>query len=340
MKKVTAVDITPGSTGWQTVDLTTHFGSDAGNVAGVVLRFYYGSTTAQVAWRKYGANAQSEVNTQRGNNCIFVGCDSSDRIEIYQSATGATFYLIGYMLTDEAVFLDNKVDLSPGSTGWQDIDISSYVTAGDTPILAFFDVVNGTSATTYTMGLRKNGSSVDTAAYGTINSYRRYSACVGVDANNICEFYRSNSNVKLFFVGYMKDNAVAYDFIDKSTANTAVFENVDCTSNLSADATGAFYWFDGNATPSGAVRDDVDNTEDIYGRAGATWGWVPMTNRVFEQKISATTLDLYIVGESQGGSQGQVLPFHLNGLEWESEIKSFAGKTNLQVKKLSGVITH
>jgi len=89
-------------------------------------------------------------------NGVFVGLDGN-RVFEAKVGTNVEVWLIGY--TDSTQTLEtNIVDVTPGSTGWQDIDLSSYIPVDATGVIMMIRWVNATG-NPFEGGVRRNGSS-------------------------------------------------------------------------------------------------------------------------------------------------------------------------------------
>lgn len=304
---VTITEITPGSTGWQTVDLTTYFGSDAGNVAGVILEFENnnsGSSYANGA-RKYGStDTHTLVQTNNSHSFVWCGVDSSDRIEINVGSTSLiNVYLHAYYLNSEAVFLTNWTDKSISATAtWTDIDISSD-SGSDTATAAIFLMKNTSTTGRYYGGFRDNGSSVTTAAYGTLNrTATPYGVYIVIGlTSEVCEHIIENAAIDCYLVGYLKSGFTKDDYTDKSTATTGSYQDVDVSSGAPSGATSAYFFIDSTSplqSYSWAIR-EKGSSRDIYLSGvfigGTAWTKID-ANKLAEQKIINNAMDLYLTG--------------------------------------------
>jgi len=200
-------------------------------------------------------------------------------------------------------FFTNAVDVTPGTTGsWQDVDVSAHIPAESTGVILFHC---RTATNTIRVGVRKNGSSDDYYCE-TGNSV---GIIIGVDANRIFEAeIEDNTQSKLYLIGYTDSNVILFDnCIDKSTDTAGSYQDVDISGNgVPSGATGAIFFF--HNTVAGAVDYDCalrknGSSDDIYAEVeGETWGGILWgtsgldANRVCEQKIESTYVDLKLIG--------------------------------------------
>lgn len=285
------VEITPETSGsWQDVDLSAYIPTSA---TGVMLHFANSSTGSgySVGFRKNGSTDDRADNLYTNSHmCCAIGVDSQQIVEIRVfSTTAIESYLVGYF-EDESVFFTNATEKAPSSTNtWLDCDISGQ-TSDDTAIAAIWEIIQLSGL--YNCGLRKNGSTDNR----TQCAHRDHSgAIIGVDENEVCELYRSSTNVKFYLVGYIKSGAV---FLTNAT-------------DLSLSTTGT--WLDLSALPSGAYGGFIEvhssgtyryglrkngSSEEIYRRVYRhLWFFVECDeDQIIEGKIENTGADFYLVG--------------------------------------------
>lgn len=308
---VTITEITPGSTGWQAVDLTAYFGSDAGNVAGVILEFVANTTSAyDIGCRKYGSTDTFTSNLLANAHIMAMcGVDSSDRIEInVGNTTNVDVYLIAYYLNNEAVFFDNWIDKSLGSNSvWTDIDISGN-TGSDTAIAAIFFTKNVSSTTSYLFGFRNNGSSVTNPTNARLLALKGNFTIIGL-TSEVCEHMVDNGNIDSYLVGYLTDKYVPVDYTDKQTGTAGSYQDTDVSAILSSTANGVYVHFD-PITVTSSYGWDVRKNGSSRQPAGSRLGqrdmgtaWCEVdANKIFDQYVSNTAMDCYITGYSEPSS--------------------------------------
>lgn len=124
--KVTYTDITPGSTGWQAVDITAYVGSDAGSVAAAHLRMEVAGTGGDSFGARMTGSADATVGTgiSPKYSDITIGVDSDDTFEVNVSnTTNVIVWLMGYSTTAEAEAIDPD--------GWEFTGTLSEATWGE-----------------------------------------------------------------------------------------------------------------------------------------------------------------------------------------------------------------
>ena len=315
MKPVTRVDVTPGSTGWQDVDVTSHVGGDAGSVALVMLEIVNGSTTEH-SWgiRKNGSSdTLTGILEDTGHTWIAIGVDSSDIFEInLDNITDQKVYLVGYATTAEAGNLTNAVLKTVGTAGtWTDIDISSD-TGGDTALVAFFKVKN-TAATEFRFhGLRENGSSFNRPKEmynGDIVGF-----AMSCDGSEVLEGYAENTaDIDWYLAAWLTDNVTTFTALkDYAAAGSGSNEDVDVSADVPSGNDGAFFVFaavPGNNTEHKALLikkgSGITEYQDLAKHATP---WVELdSDRIAEQKVESTALDLFLWGYTKPAAAGGTL---------------------------------
>lgn len=123
---------------WQTVDVTSDLGGDAGGAVAAIVKMLNTSakTSNAVGVREYGGTRAADMALKEASSAPFlVPLDSSDRLEAQApSSSGVTAYLLGYVLSTDLVMIANPATngffsgLPGGSIGWT-TDVSSVVSA-------------------------------------------------------------------------------------------------------------------------------------------------------------------------------------------------------------------
>jgi hypothetical protein len=128
-------------------------------------------------------------------------------------------------------FVD-PVECTPGTaSSWQDVDLDSYVASlGSDVTGVLLHVVNTNATTSYSMGLRKNGST-DNRTNSIYKSSHGWLA-IGVDSSHIFEFYvGSTTDIDVYIVGYTTTGVTfATNATDKSLSTTSSWTDIDCSS--------------------------------------------------------------------------------------------------------------
>lgn len=235
---ITPTKLTLSSAGaWVDVDLSSLIPAGSTGVGLHVLNLL-ADTYLGVGFRKKGST-DNRIEPLYGEGHFWVpgvGVDANRVIQLYaEDTTKIEFWLVAAHDSD-CVFFTNAPEVSPsGTTGWQDVDISSH-TGSDTAIGIFAEQITIGGEYRY-WGYRKKGSTDDRK-----NSCRRHSGGVcGVDGSEIFQIFRDNSSAKTYLLGYVKANMVFDTNAPEITpAASGVISDLD---TLPSGATGGFIEF-------------------------------------------------------------------------------------------------
>lgn len=317
--------MTPGSwTGgsWTDLDCTSHLGSDAGNVAAVIIEFRVDqqySSMSNLCFRRNGST-DGTWSFRYGDSTVraIVPVDSNDIFEYYldiNPGPNCEVYLRGYLLSDECEVVTNRLDKSLASTGsWQDVDVSGDFT--DTA-LAVFGFLNHPVGWSGNGGyVRKNGST-DNRTSAPMGWQGATCFVVGCDGSEIFEHYAASTQVDCYVWGAITDNVTFPDNgVDYSTGTTGSYVDTDFTSDVDAGDNGVFLQAystarsgdfgirkNGETFDPYATFPDGGLSNDFYQNF-----WCPIdSDDIAEQKISHNDIDLYFVGHSTAPSSGTEL---------------------------------
>jgi PQQ-like domain/PQQ enzyme repeat len=212
-------------------------------------------------------------------------------------------------------YLPVPVDITPAVTAaWVDVDVSAYVPVGATGVLVLWQQT-GAGADAY--GIRMNGS---TDAWETIILARvsdQGYLMTGLDGNRILEIYTESTFVRTYLVGYTMNGVTFFtNRIDKSTATTNAWTDVDISLNTGADtAIGAIFTVVNTANTRRAFglrkNGSTDDRVSIMQTDQAALGLVGLDGlEVAQQKIEDAGIDMYLIGYV---TQGAV--FFTNGVD-------------------------
>jgi len=298
------VDVSPGTADqWVDVDVSDYVPCGA---TGVILQVVATSTNRKYGVRKNGSTdtwmAADDTAKALCLTFLMAGLDADRIFEVYTEDTAVTTYLIGYTMPG-VTFFTNAKDKSLTVTG-------SYVTIGitndtyneDGAIGAIF-VLQNTGGSGYAYSLRKYGSTDD--FYNELRASVSTVHLIGVDGSDRAEMKIENLAVDAYLIGYINEGAYFFtNAVDKSTATTGSYVDVDITGDLQGgdDANGAILENATNSTDLFAVRRkgaNYDYYKDIRHQGAIT---AIDDDDVFQQKIEATTHDLYLTGYTLGCS--------------------------------------
>jgi hypothetical protein len=290
---ITPVDVSPGTAlSWQDVDVSSYIPSGS---TGVLLHLVNirGDTNYVCGLRKNGStDARTPTLRRNSHSWGCIGVDSNRIFEAYIGYAGRVqVWLVGYF-DSSAVFFDNAVDKSLGSTGaWTDVDISGD-TGADTAIGAIFELRISSGSDTW--GFRKNGSTDDRNVATGANNLFAYTM-VGVDGSEVCEHTISSTNVDAFLVGYIKSGATFNtNATDLSLGGTGAYTDL---SALPAGAIGGVFEIVSSYSGATYALRKNGSSEDIYRVHGHTLATVECDgSQLIEGEISNTGLDFFLTG--------------------------------------------
>ena len=293
------VDVTPTTTGsWVDVDVSAFVPAGA---TGVIVQWVGDPTTDY----DYGIRMNGstdifglqpvEANTQ---GFSMTGLDSSRIFEVHTESLTVKTYVVGYTMGG-VTFFANAIQKTPALTAsWEDIDISAD-TGVDTAIGAIFTVAN-TNSSTRQFGVRKKGST--DFRTNDMRPDHIVLSLIGVDANEVAQFYREDTGLELYLTGYVTSGAVFFtNAIDKSTSTTSSYVDVDISSDIGADdANGAILEI-ANASDLATALRRKGAPYDYYQAMSHSWGLTAIDqDDIFQQKIESTDADVFLTGYTLG----------------------------------------
>ncbi len=188
-----------------------------------------------------------------------------------------------------------------------DLDLDDYIESlpsGVSGVILHVELEN-TGGVSCGFAVRKNGST-DDRSLATLNSSTHTWAMIGVDAGHIFEYFtESTIYLHVYIIGYTTDGFIFNtNAVDKSTATTEAWEDVDC----SASAPGAVgLIFEVAATSSdfglrknGSTDDRTANNVTYHNSYTRLIGCD--ANQICEQYIGATSADLFLIGYITSGA--------------------------------------
>jgi len=203
-------------------------------------------------------------------------------------------------------YLATPVDVSPSATGWQDVDVSSYVPVGATGVIVQFYNNSGDNKH---YGVRKNGSSdgfFDTASKDGQQGW----LMIGLDSNRVFEVYTETVGaVETYLIGYTMLGVTFLDNrVSKSLGSTGSWQDIDISGNTgSATAIGAIFIVhnsDGSSQTYGLrKKGSSDDRVEILRADTPTVGIIGVDkDEVAQMEIGNTAVDLYLVGYVTSGA--------------------------------------
>jgi len=289
-------------TSWEDVDLTAHVGANAGNVAGVYL-FIECTGQLQVGVRKNGSS-DTFVGDIRNNHGMFVaiGVDGDDIFELYQEDnTKTAVYLWGYWTNDEAEFLTDAQDVTPGSANtWTNTALGGYFT-GTVQVGCF--VAQNDAATLRTWGAQD----VDGPdRYGYHIEIGGYEGGMAPATGEAVELRIANTaDIKIYCVGAITAGFTKFSQSHNFTEDNE-YEDINVSGNaVAGDKAVLYHYHDGTADDLDVdlkcmSRKDGEVWDHYVGFHGrmAPYKIAPLNTSTltFEQKVESAAKDTYIFG--------------------------------------------
>ena len=323
------VDLGEGGDGsWADIDITSHVGADAGNVAVAIIRVDLPSSLALDGIPRANGSTDTLLPDpgmgrpgQGKQTEYYVPIDADDIFETHTDSvdTDENFHLVGYFLDGDADGPTNRLDKSLSVANWTDIDISSD-TGTDTAIAAAGFMLNtDDKGNDESGGVRVNGST-DTWPYGDLDNVATsdgvyHGFCIGCDGSEIFEHRRESNDLDLYVTAYIIDaNYTAKtNGVDYSTGTTGSYQTGDITSDTSGTTIGAVFGVINGTSDDDqfAIRNPDNSSWEVYGRIfeGISCFSISVdSGQQFEQKIEVTSLDCYLLGYFEADGGGGIPP--------------------------------
>ena len=306
-KFITRVNVTPAAGTWETIDVTSYVGADAGTLSGVLLKVINESLVEYtLGIRKFGSS--DVIQTVFEDKCwnqFAVGVDSSNRFQVNIQNVAIKIYLEGYFLTNEAVFFTDVEanDITPGTAGsLQTVDITSLTGGGSKVAILYID---NTGAADYVAYVQKYNLT-ETTFNGNVNGLQRRCFWVAVDSEERFNIFIANLAVKVYLAGYLTNKVITLDTNTQITLNTTVnWEDIDISALIPSGNNGMLFTAGQlGATPFErylGLRKNGDTFEpsDIiyWDCAEGTYGLSEIdSNRIIEVKRESTITFLWLWG--------------------------------------------
>lgn len=242
------VDKSTATTGsWVDVDCTSDFGADAGSVEAAIFAF---SSVGNVKNASFGAGVRKNGSTDTYESLLgntgflfygIIGVDSGDIFEQYIDSANYDLKLCGYIKTSSGVtMITNPVAETASTTSaWTDLDVTARTSASTTgAIVRVGDATSGTD-TTLTLRVRGNGSTLSETNSGLGSPGQLYSV-IPVDADEILEYYYTETSKHLSIVGYIEGGGgttTSTTTISTSSSTTTTSISTSSTTSTSTTTT-------------------------------------------------------------------------------------------------------
>ncbi len=186
-------------------------------------------------------------------------------------------------------------EITPASTGWQDVDVSGSVPADATGVIVHLANPTGN---TVSVGWRMNGSTDNRV--NSLMATAQFWLAVGLDANRVFELSIADvASVDAYLVGYFTNDAVFYvNAPNISLGSTGSWLDIDISALTGTDtAIGAVVEIYSNGNLSWGLRQNGSTDNRVIAsryRACAVIG--VDGNEVMEGQIDNVNCDFYLTG--------------------------------------------
>lgn len=292
---------------WEDVDLSGDLPAEA---TGIIVMIISEGTTSNVS---ACARGKEDTNNYMSNTAYckvepqtfhiqFVKLDSNRKFQVYSENAQFHFHVIAYSEGTDPKWKTVPVDVTVGSTGWHDIDVSAHVDADTTGVMLFLQNNNSSDRD---VQFRVKGSTND----HTSQEWEEYAAkgcVVGIDANDKFQVDMENTAHKVYLVGEIKDSITLWtnevSITDPGTSWTDRDLDDIVPGEVPADATGAAIFIlntsswsdrDGFLRKNGTTWDPYTNAE-VGGDQMVQEAVGVDAGNVFEHKAQNTSLDWYL----------------------------------------------
>jgi len=132
-------------------------------------------------------------------------------------------------------YLATHQDVTPAGTGWQDVDVSTWVPSGATGVV--LQAVNTSAGVRDFLVRKKVASSPDTYVDEELEINAGVWPMVGIDSNRVFQVYtEDNTSVQVYLVGYTGTGVIFFDNrLDKSPGSIGSWQDADIAADTGGD---------------------------------------------------------------------------------------------------------
>jgi len=277
------VDITPGSSGWQTISVLT-YGVPVGS-SGAIIEFDVGGSFRSIGVR----HPSDSTNTQYycytdAHVFVIAPCDSGGQIEVYFPGGSDHIYLHGY--TGAGVtMLATRVNKTPAAGSWQTVDCSAQA-PGATALI--FEL-RSTYPYAETMGARHPDSAQAITGSMRYHSY----IIVGCNSSQEVELYTSSGGY-FYLLGYVTASVGFSAYTDWVLKTGIGSENAVDVSAIAPNGDMVMVYFQ-HANQYYSIRKDSGYSNNYSNGTGPMVAYMSLTDAQTFLARSANS-QCYIVG--------------------------------------------
>lgn len=300
---ITPTEITPGTSGsYQTVDITSLVGSDAGNVEAVHLRIYAASAQSFGVRATGSTDDEYDAIASTDWQDWTIKVDSSDTFEAHiSSTTDVDIYMWGYSTTDEAEFFVNGDDFEADLTEatFSDVDVSALFTG---TAQAVFGDLQSSGFNYGTWAVRPDGASFSQVHVGPRSGDGDVKGFAMYCASEIFEMNVANLSERTVLLnGALIDgvtgSATADTYDPHASGESGTWQDTDITAGSNTNAGDTFViahvYPTNSQTHTSGIRPDSGGPSHLSAvfTSRAHFSFVPM--------VSGDIFDLYAADSGQ-----------------------------------------
>ncbi|MBF0520231.1 MAG: hypothetical protein HQK92_10950, partial [Nitrospirae bacterium] len=290
-----AIDITPSSGSWVTINLSSYIPADT---TVVVLRVHDDGYGEHLSYglRTYGSsNDNYPVGWINGiSQCDFYVKVSTDlKIEAKTQTSHCKLKLMGYFTADATGFATPYTIASDLTGSWIAYDLSSYI-----PMSTKFALleITCTDSVWNNTGIRPFGSSDTRVApqYGASH----FGFCVPIDGNRKFEAVKNGGTTKIYLHGYVSAGRSFVNGINKSVTNTDNYQTITLTPPWGASGVLIESWTHTSGHDGFVALRKTGSTDDIYKTNSYSTHAIGgnFTAKTIEGKRQNSYMDFYVMG--------------------------------------------
>ncbi len=214
---------------WHDVDLSSYLPSDA-SIA--LIKITTGGSIL-VGVRKKGSVDNYRAGTNTAQIFTVAGVDQNQFIQAYQSSVAPEFYLIGYLVDDEAVAFTDQLSYEKSPSVYNSWETITCPEVPDGTLFAIFGLLNTIGGSTADdVAFRYRGSVDDRSDSGKNTSKYGGHFFVPLDGNKQLECYRNydSSPQKIYLSGYITKGQKRITGKDVSLGVTGSYQDINVSA--------------------------------------------------------------------------------------------------------------